>query len=290
MTGATLSRCWDFMFSMRIARILKVPCVMSGQNSGLWGSKFTERLVAKELKYAKAVTLRDAYAVDNLKALGIEGAHIFTMFDDALFCEKSDDVSGLLVMFGIGNNPYIALNIHYWGANTADEQRLILDRLGHMCGYMHDKTKMEILLVPMSLADVIPIENFLRAYPGEFVKAARFEEYDFRVLRGLLAKSAYCVTMKHHPIIFSIGECVPTLSIAYKPYYVYKNKGALEVFDLGKYSLDMESITYFEEFKALFDDLVEHRNALAERIRLKLEELKPRRERLFKIIDSIIKR
>ena len=290
MTGATLSRCWDFMFTMKIAKILKVPCVMSGQNSGLWGSKYTERLVSKTLRYASAVTLRDPYAVDNLKEIGISGDHVFTMFDDALFCDKEDDISKYLKECGIGNSEFIALNVHYWGIeNNIEEQREVLKRIGEICDYMIEKTGLKILLVPMASVDAQPMEDLINSYDNDKLNVIRFYEYDFRVIRGILSKAKYCVTMKHHPIIFSIGECVPTISIAYKPYYLYKNAGALDIFGLGKYNVDLEQSDYLENFKRLFDDIVENREELSAFIADTLKNLNKRRERLFRIVDKILK-
>lgn len=290
MTGATLSRCWDFMFTMKIAKIFKVPCVMSGQNSGLWGSRFTENLVRRTLPYASAITLRDPRAVDNLKEIGVYGDHIFTMFDDALFCDKLDDVSKYLDEYGIGDDDYIAMNMHYWGfENSIEEQRLVLKHLGEFCNYMLEKTGLKILLIPMASVDAQPMEDFINSFADERLTVARFYEYDFRILRGLFSKAKYCVTMKHHPIIFSIGECVPTISIAYKPYYVYKNVGALEIFGLEKYSLDLEKESYMENFKKLFNDIVDNRNEISAYIADTLVGLKGRREKLFKIVDEILR-
>lgn len=290
MTGATLSRCWDFMFCMKIARILKVPCVMSGQNSGLWGSKYTERLVRKELGYARAVTLRDPHAVDNLRRIGVEGPHIFEMFDDALFCDKLDDVSACLDDCGIGSTPYIVLHMHYWGIEQSpEEQKRLCRRMGEFCDYMREKTGLAILLVPMASVDARPMEDFIEFYKKDFVKVVRFAEYDFRIIRGLLAKAQICVTMKHHPIIFAVGECVPVLSVSYKPYYIYKNQGALEIFGLGKYSFDLESASWLESFKTLFDEIADRRESLVWEIAARLDTLKERRERFFEIVDGILK-
>jgi len=290
LTGATLSRCWDFMFCMKIARIMKVPCVLSGQNSGLWGSHYTENLVKKELKHAKAITLRDPSAVNNLEELGVSGDHVFTMFDDALFCEKLDDVSSYLLEYGINDEPYIALNMHYWGVeNSKEEQKLICSRLTEFCEYMYSRTGYKMLLIPMATVDALPMEDFVGYARKDYIKVARYPEYDFKLIRGLFSKAVFTVTMKHHPIIFSVGEKIPTISIAYKPYYVYKNKGALDICELGKYSLDLEKEDYMVQFKTLFDDIYDNRSKIVDNLSSRLEILKERRERLFKIVDTILK-
>ena len=287
MTGDTLSRCWDNVFCMKIAKILHVPFVMSGQNSGNWDSKFTEHFVRNILNQANAVTLRDAYAIENLKKIGVNRDCIFTMFDDALFCEKKD-VTNLLDRYSIKGN-YIVLNIHYWGCeDDLKAQNDLLQKIIKICDYIHLCTDSKILLLPFSSTDAQPIEDFVGLYAKDYIQAIRFSYYSFREIRGLISGAQYCITMKHHPIIFALGEKIPTISIAYKPYYVYKNTGALKIFGLEKYSIDLDDEQYLEKFKPLFNDLFNHREQISNYIGQKLEEIKPRREKLFQIIDALL--
>jgi len=288
MTGDTLSRCWDNLFCMKIAAIFNVPYALSGQNSGNWDSKYTMNQVKKAYNKALAVTFRDVYAINNVLELGVERPEVFTMFDDALFCAKMDDVSDKLDFYDIYGE-YIALNIHYGGIEDDETKKQLLNKIASMCDYMYEKTSLDILLVPMSNTDEQPIEDFIGVYNKDYIKVARYSNYDFKLIRGLLSKAKYCITMKHHPIIFAVGECVPTISIAYKPYYTYKNAGALEIFDLGKYNIDIEKDTYLIEFKPLFDDLCCDEKEISEYISRLLPSIKERRERLFRIIDKELK-
>lgn len=290
MTGDTLSRCWDNLFCMKIADIFNVSYALSGQNSGNWDSRYTMKQVKKAYNKALAVTFRDVYAIDNVRKLGVERSEVFTMFDDALFCDKLDDVSDKLALYGVSGE-YIALNIHYWGIdNDTEAQKNLLSKIIRLCDYMYEKTGLDILLVPMSNTDEQPIEDFIGVYNNKhYIKVARYSEYDFRLIRALLSKAKYCITMKHHPIIFAVGECVPTISIAYKPYYTYKNAGALEIFGLGKYNIDIEKDTYFEEFEPLFDDLCCNDLKISQYISSVLPSIKERREKLFRLIDKELK-
>ncbi|MBR6152374.1 MAG: polysaccharide pyruvyl transferase family protein [Lachnospiraceae bacterium] len=289
MTGDTLSRCWDNIFCMKIARVFKVPYALSGQNSGNWDSKFTARLVKNVYKDALVVTFRDVYAIDNVKKLGIEKDNVFTMFDDALFCDKEENVEKYLDLYDI-HSKYLVLNIHYWGCeNNETEQKMLLTKISKICDYVYEKAHLNILLLPMSDTDEKPIEDFLGFYDKEYVKVARFNEYDFKIIRGLIAKAQFCVTMKHHPIIFAIGESVPTISIAYKPYYTYKNSGALEIFGMGKYCINIEEEDYISLFKPLFDELYKNSEMIVEKIKGILPGIGSRREKFLKYIDLVLK-
>ena len=45
--------------------------------------------------------------------------------------------------------------------------------------------------------------------------------------------------MKHHPIVFSISQITPVISLNYTDYYRHKNGGALALFGLSKFSFNL---------------------------------------------------
>lgn len=292
LTGDTLSRLWDHLFVIKIATVLKVPCVLSGHNIGLWNSSFTKKFATNNFKKAKVITTRDPE--DSIKALneiGVAGDNVFVMFDDALFCKKNDDIDSYLNNIGIKKDKkYIAFHLHYWGIeDDIEAQKELLSKLNKISQYMLNKTSYDIVLSPIAAPDAKPMKEFYEKYGhNERIHLLQYNNYDFKVIRGILSKAEYCITMKHHPIIFSIGEEVPTISIAYKPYYVHKNVGALKLFGLEQYSLDIEKSNYYEEFINKFDSMIENRDEIKMHIRKKLVDLKETREKFLKMVDDCI--
>lgn len=97
-------------------------------------------------------------------------------------------------------------------------------------------------------------------------------DYDFRKIRAIISKSLFCITMKHHPIIFAVGEKKPIISIAYSKYYIHKNEGALKIFGLEKYNINIEG----NDFENIF---VQKLNSINENYNLITKEL----DDIFKI-------
>lgn len=106
-------------------------------------------------------------------------------------------------------------------------------------------------------------------------------DYDFRTVRAVIARAQICITMKHHPIIFAMGEGVPALSLARGAYYHHKNLGALKLFGMGFCHVGLEHEQCFEQFQGIFRRIQEDRASLVEQIRSARQELEARRERFL---------
>lgn len=61
-------------------------------------------------------------------------------------------------------------------------------------------------------------------------------------LSGLQLVMLFCLTLKHHPIVFSMGNGVPCVGIVFDAYYRHKNSGALGLFDMQDWLLDTKTI------------------------------------------------
>jgi coenzyme F420-reducing hydrogenase beta subunit/polysaccharide pyruvyl transferase WcaK-like protein len=296
LTGKTLSRLWDGMFLIRIADVFKVPSVLSGQTIGVWQNNFNKKLGKWALSKAKLITLRDPIeSITALKEIDIEGQHVFTTFDDALFCEKIKEVQvidDILSCSGMSNKQilegYICLNIHYWGLNTESQKQELLQKISTIANYILCNTKLNILLIPMTPSDEETIKDYMSKYKNNRLFSLVYD-YNFRVIRSVIARSEACVTMKHHPIIFAIGEKVPVISLALSDYYEHKNIGALKVFGLEKYNVLINKESFYEDFKNLFQDIIKEKSKVMRNIDEKFMELKRKKEYFSQLVDDLLK-
>lgn len=292
LTGDTLSRLWDHLFVMEIASIFRVPYVLSGQTIGLWNSEFTKKFAAREFAKAKAITLRDPDAsISALKDIGVSGENIFVMFDDALFCQKEEDISPFLKKAGLNSEKYIVMNIHYWGAETSRSKQMIMKKLENILNIILEKSSYHILLLPMAAADLTPIKMFYNKNKTtrlHMISSWHDDSYDFKTIRGIIAKAECCITMKHHPIVFAMGECVPTIALSFQPYYVTKNTGALKMFNMERYCIDLSDKTYAFQFNTLYQELIEKKELIQKDIQHILPIMRRRREKLLQIMDDYL--
>lgn len=279
LTGATLSRFWDGMLLCRLCRIFRVPVVMSGQTIGVWNSNFDKWLAKKCLKNVELITLRDnKQSIDDLEEIGIKGPHIFPTHDDALFCEMSKERQ-------VKYDVYTCINFHYWGMN--DEQKIIIiNKIKNIVDLLLKNEKMQLVFIPMYKSDKKSFDDYISKYP-----TARFScynyDYDFRKIKRVIADSQLCVTMKHHPIIFAMGENIPVISISFSEYYVHKNIGALEQYGQESCSVNLEDKEWFQKFELILTKI--NRDKIVKEIEEHKKKLKENKEKFLKGVDFILK-
>jgi len=244
LTGMTRSRLWENSLLMQLCYLLGTPVILSGQTIGVFKSTEDRKLARLGLEHAQLIYLRDRGSSErDVSELGIEGSHVVSTFDDALFCARADQkaVSSVLSVHGLENGrPIVVVNYHYWGM-SAELQKQSRKRFAEICDYLVSKKGVDLLFIPMIPSD----EEAERAVIDEMVQPATLLKYDYnyRIARGIMATALFVLTMKHHPIIFGQGECVPSISIAFDDYYFRKNYGAMA--NCGHERLCLNSKTFF---------------------------------------------
>lgn len=276
LTGKTLSRLWDHMLLIRLAHALKVPVILSGQTIGVFQDKENRRLAQWGLKKVRLIYLRDqGHSRQDLQRIGIVGGQVQETFDDALFCPQAEteQVKEILIKSGINpEKPYVAANVHDWGL-APDQRQTILARFARICDWMVRERGLQVIMIPMIPGDA-HIEGECRELMGE--KAALLEyDYDYRLVRGVIGGARLCLTMKHHPIVFSIANHTPVVSVTTEEYYYHKNAGALSLCGLEDYVLNREEFFNSTVFERITTALERH-DAVAARMRDWMENNRPR--------------
>ena len=261
LTGDTLSRLFDGCLFISLCKLFKVPVVLSGQTIGLFRNDFDRKISKRAFSYTKLITLRDP--VDSAKALDEIGINNYeVMFDDALFCEKETNkhvINKLLEKAGMQNREtYITFHMHHWGINSEEKKKVVLDKLKLIIEYTQEIFEnVPILLIPMTPSDYNEQKEFLEYISKRNIYLLEYD-YDFKKIRSIIGNSILCITMKHHPIIFAVGEKVPIISTSYSEYYKHKNTGALKIFGLEKYNIELESDNCIELYKNIVVDIKEN--------------------------------
>jgi polysaccharide pyruvyl transferase WcaK-like protein len=204
---------------------------------------------------ADYIYLRDrGISEAELATIGVQGDHVKSTFDDALFFDSLDEEStkALLSANGIDlNRPYAIINFHYWGQSEETRERSC-QRFAELSDYLADQYGLQLLFVPMAPTDEAAEDDVIgRMQNGD--KATRLNyHYDYREARAVYQFARMVFTMKHHPIIFAYGEGVPVVSVALDDYYYHKNKGAMDNCGHGRYCLD-QSTFYSDQARASLD-------------------------------------
>ena len=275
LTGMTLSRLWDNMLLVRIADIFSKPVILSGQTIGVFKDASSKAIAKWGLSRAKLIYLRDPEgSIEDMKSIGIEGPHIRSTFDDALFCRVADSetIERCLEKNGVDVAvPYVAVNVHYFNQKPYDSRR-IMKRIAEVCDFVVSKHKMQIVLVPLYPGDVSSLEEVKMQMTHNSTIADY--DFDYRLAKGIIAKSQMLLTMKHHGIIFAMGTEVPAVAIALDDYYLRKNAGALKLFAQEKQLVDEDSLFSSDSLERKIDDCIENRTELKKVISDHLEGMR----------------
>ncbi len=280
LTGRTLSRLWDGILLCRLCHIFQTPVVMSGQTIGIWGNKFNQLYAKYGFKYVDLITVRDNdFSLNDLKKIGLYGENYFQTHDDALHCEKSNDKQ-------INENHYLTINFHYWGMNDS-EKSLYIDKINKIITYLLNNTDYKLVFIPMHFTDKYSFDDYIQKYPNERFKCFEYD-YDFRKIRRVIADSEMCITMKHHPIIFAMGEKIPTLSLTFSDYYLHKNVGALKQYGQEKFSIKLESNSYYNDAIELLSEIINNQEMIKENIDNNIKLLDKQKEKFLSKVDEIL--
>lgn len=256
LTGMTKSRLWDTCFIMHLCQHFGTPYFLTGQTIGVFKTRADRWLAKKALSKALAVTLRDPdQSRLELLELGITEEIITSSVDDALFCAKSpsDIVNRYLVESGVDpNRDYITVNYHWWGMDKTTKSETTR-RMAQLLDDVISKTGYQVLFVPMHTVDEIPEHGVIK----EMNQTALFLKYnyDYQLVRGVIAGSRFLISFKHHPLIFALGEGVPTISVSIDDYYERKNSGAMANFAMEKYCIHGDNF-FKEDVERILSDIM----------------------------------
>lgn len=279
LTGATRSRLWDGALLCRLCHVFGVPVAMSGQTIGLWPGRLDRAVARWGFRHVDIITTRDDEAsIADLKAIGFP-SKCFPTHDDALFCDKSPDRQ-------IEATGYVAFNFHFWGMNET-ERSAMLEKLHEIVL----KTKSELpgcssVFIPMAPVDLDAFHAYAKKHPEDGLKLFEYG-FDFRRMRRAIADARLVVTMKHHPIIFAVGEDVPVVGLAFSAYYEHKNTGALGQYGIADLSTNLESKTWLEDFTVALEKALRP-DWFRETVRSAKSILRKRKEAFLRETDARI--
>lgn len=242
LSGMTASRLWDHMLLIRIASKLGARIVLSGQTIGPFKGFLHRHIANWGLRKAELIFLRDrGRSTAELRDAGIAGTHVQERFDDALFCASASeaDVVDILEQNEVPlSRDYVVIHFHHWG-QCSDNVNSVTARMAAICDWLVSEKGETLVMLPMHQTDRPPIQMLLMRMtePASLLNYS----YDFRIAKGIISRAKYCLTFKHHPIVFALGTGTPVAAVALDDYYLHKNSGALRLFCQEEWLLNSDT-------------------------------------------------
>jgi polysaccharide pyruvyl transferase WcaK-like protein len=275
LTESTLSRLLDTSMLLIAAKLLGSRCVLSGQTIGKISSRLNRVWFRWALDGCELISTRDPEdSINSLKSLmqsdEFKKNVLFTS-DDALFVKSNEPIIH-------SYKDYVGLHLHYWGAK---DTKFVVEYYKKIVHELHKKNLHKIVLFSMTKSDEEAIEDLMSNCEGlDFFK----HEYDYRTVISFMQQLNFIISMKHHPLIFASGGCVPAISVNFSEYYRHKNVGALKNFGTEKLHVNLE-VDKFDKISSLIEDVVSNKRTWVDLISSNLKNASNRRNSFWNILN-----
>ena len=257
-----------------VCKILGKPVILSGQTIGPFNRWLDKKFAKFALNKVDVITLRDASSSKVLKDLGVTKPLIKVTADDAVLLHHVDreKINSVFLSEKIElHHPLIGVNI-LGSQRTFPKIKMVDQKMAQVADLLISELGATIVFVPMEAyyptpSDIVAASKVLELMEHKDKASLIMNEYDARVLKGIIGQLDLAIGFRYHFIVFATTVCVPAIGIYYIEYYRMKIKGIMELMEQDKYVVDLE--------KASPEQIIElAREALSTRdsISQKLEE------------------
>ena len=257
-----------------VCKILGKPVILSGQTIGPFNRWLDKKFAKYALNKVDVITLRDASSSKVLKDLGVTKPLIKVTADDAVLLPHVDreKINSVFLSEKIElNHPLVGVNI-LGSQRTFPKIKMVDQKMAQVADLLISELGATIVFVPMEAyyptpSDIVAASKVLELMEHKDKASLIMNEYDARVLKGIIGQLDLAIGFRYHFIVFATTVCVPAIGIYYIEYYRMKIKGIMELMEQDKYVVDLE--------KASPEQIIElAREALSTRdsISQKLEE------------------
>ena len=235
------------------------------------------RLVARAVREAGYITLRDPESAAELGSMGVDRSDLAVTADPVYLLEPGDPAvaQAALDMAGVGEDPFVAISIRPWKNSEALE-----DTVAAICDGAVTRYGLKPLFIPMQkgVDDVMA-----RRIMGKMKEKGYLLENTprGRDIMAVLGKSRLVLSMRLHSLIFAANMAIPAVGISYDP----KLDANLKL--LGQPSAGTVETLEAENTLRLMGETLEHRGERVAALDAKRRELSASALRNEEIIGKL---
>lgn len=234
LTGATKSRLWECLFLISLKRFFHYKIILTGQQINDIKTFEDKYLSKKIFKHIDLLSVRDSdTSINELKKFEVPSKKIFDIGDDALFYNYKID-------YRKKTEKYLLLNIHLWEFRNNINLHLMLDQIFNELKSLADRNGLKLYflaMVPQDRSDIIYLKDKFN-WTATIIN----KSYHYNKIVTYIKHSECLISMKHHPLIFSLNLKKIPISLNFSNYYQNKNQAALKKFNLEHFSLNINNL------------------------------------------------
>ncbi|WMJ78647.1 MULTISPECIES: polysaccharide pyruvyl transferase family protein [unclassified Sedimentibacter] len=226
----------SFIIPIAIGYKLNKPIYISGVNIGPFDSEHIDKFYGVFEK-VNTIIIRDRNtSLDTLKKLGGTRGDIIFGGDDILSRWYKDIDNIRCDEICAEGKKYAVVQLHHWVEMYSDNYIKFYKALAKFLENLLDNKSIErVFFLPFSLFKGVDYECGRRL--GTFIENRKeyivFEPTkDYIFMRQLISGAEFLIGSRYHPVVFGIGEQVPTIGIYVNDLYKQKISGAFQAVEI----------------------------------------------------------
>lgn len=169
--------------------------------------------VARAVREAEYITLRDPASVAELQSMGVDRSDLAVTADPVYLLEPGDSAAAQAALdaAGVGEEPFLVVSIRPWRKNENLEERVAA-----ICDGVVTRYGLKPLLIPMQQG---VDDAMARRILGKMKEKGYLLENTprGRDIMAVIGKSRLVLSMRLHSLIFAANMAVPAVGISYDP-------------------------------------------------------------------------
>jgi polysaccharide pyruvyl transferase WcaK-like protein len=238
------------------------PVILTGQQVGPLGSRWTRGLLRRGLRKVAFVGLREP--TDSLtfcKEAELSPDRYGVMGDDSFGLEPtgSVEIDALLARYHLSPGRFLAVNVRI-GDYVSSHQHYVR-HLAQLVSRLARRYELPVLVVPIALnkddSDIVSGYKLKEAVDDDVLQVLDEPGLSPGLVKGVLGKAYAAVGVSYHFCTFALTQGVPALCIFDGKYYLQKARGLAGFWEDDRLLLHLrecDTETAVEKAAALFND------------------------------------